>query len=57
MSELLGHSSAAVTLPIYAHTMEGVAREAVNRLADSLLSIGVMELESVRNGEKMVVAT
>jgi hypothetical protein len=36
--------------------MEGVAREAVNRLADSLLSNGVRELESVRNGEKTAVA-
>jgi integrase len=56
VSELLGHSSAAVTLSIYAHAMEGVAREAVNRLADSLLSNGVRELESVRNGEKTAVA-
>ena len=56
VSELLGHSSPSVTLSIYAHAMEGVAREAVNRLADSLLSHEVMEPESVRNGEKMAVA-
>jgi integrase len=37
VSELLGHSSPMVTLSTYAHAMEGVAREAVNRLADSLL--------------------
>ena len=38
VSELLGHSSPLITLSTYAHAMEGVAREAVNRLADSLLS-------------------
>lgn len=38
VSELLGHSSPSVTLSIYAHAIEGVARAAVNRLADSLLA-------------------
>jgi integrase len=44
VSELLGHSSPAITLSIYAHTMEGVAREAVNRLAESLLTSAPLEL-------------
>ena len=37
VSELLGHSSPAITLSTYAHVVEGVAREAVNRLADTLI--------------------
>lgn len=57
VSELLGHSSASVTLSIYAHAMEGVAREAVNRLADSLLGNPGIWLESVRNGEKSAVVS
>jgi integrase len=32
-SGLLAHSSPLITLSTYAHTMEGVARDAVNRLA------------------------
>jgi integrase len=37
VSELLGHSSPLITLSTYAHTTEGVARDAVNRLANSLV--------------------
>jgi integrase len=37
VSELLGHSTPAITMSYYAHTMDGMAREAVNRLAESLL--------------------
>lgn len=36
VSELLGHSSPTITLSTYAHTMEGVARTAVNQLASCL---------------------
>ncbi|MGC2632650.1 MAG: tyrosine-type recombinase/integrase [Candidatus Cybelea sp.] len=57
VSELLGHSSPLVTLSTYAHVMEGQGREAVNRLADSLLSTQASQLDSVRNGEKLAVAT
>lgn len=57
VSELLGHSSPLVTLSTYAHAMEGVAREAVNRLADSLLSDRARDGASVRKCEKMTVAT
>jgi integrase len=37
VSQLLGHSSPVVTLSTYAHVVEGVAREAVNVLANSLI--------------------
>jgi integrase len=37
VAQLLGHSSPVVTLSTYAHVIEGVAREAVNVLADSLV--------------------
>ncbi len=37
VSELLGHSTPAITLSTYAHTMQGQAREAVNRVADRFL--------------------
>jgi hypothetical protein len=37
--------------------MEGVAREAVNRLADSLLSNRAHDGASVRKCEKLAVAT
>lgn len=53
VSELLGHSSPLVTLSTYAHAMEGAARDAVNRLADSLLSKRAGGEESVRNREKL----
>jgi integrase len=51
VSELLGHSSPLITLSTYAHTMEGVARDAVNRLADSLVDVSRQE-PSVRKCEK-----
>lgn len=51
VSELLGHSSPLITLSTYAHTMEGVARDAVNRLADSLVGVSRREA-SVRKCEK-----
>jgi integrase len=35
---LLGHSSPVITLSTYAHIVEGVAREAVNVLANNLMS-------------------
>ena len=38
VSALLGHSSPMLTLSTYAHTMEGMGREAVNGLAKSLLT-------------------
>lgn len=57
VSELLGHSSPLVTLSTYAHAMEGVAREAVNRLADSLQSIRPREGALVRKCEKLTVTT
>lgn len=57
VSELLGHSSPLVTLSTYAHAMEGVAREAVNRLADSLLPSGSRQGTPVRNCEKLTVVT
>ena len=37
VSQLLGHSSPVITLSTYAHVIEGVAREAVNVLANSLI--------------------
>ncbi len=37
VSTLLGHSSPLLTLSTYAHVMEGMGREAVNGLAESLL--------------------
>lgn len=52
VSELLGHSSPLITLSTYAHTMEGVARDAVNRLADSLVDVSRREA-SVRKCEKL----
>jgi integrase len=55
VSELLGHSSPLITLSTYAHTMEGVARNAVNRLADSLVEVSRGE-QSVRKCEKSAVA-
>ncbi|MBV9333199.1 MAG: site-specific integrase [Candidatus Eremiobacteraeota bacterium] len=54
VSELLGHSSPLITLSTYAHTMEGVARNAVNRLADSLVEASRGE-QSVRKCEKSAV--
>lgn len=39
VSALLGHSSPMLMLSTYAHTMEGMGREAVNGLAKSLLTI------------------
>ncbi len=38
VSELLGHSSPMITLSTYAHVTEGVAREAVNVLANNLMA-------------------
>ncbi|MBV8725440.1 MAG: site-specific integrase [Candidatus Eremiobacteraeota bacterium] len=38
VSQLLGHSSPVITLSTYAHVIEGVARDAVNLLANSLIS-------------------
>ena len=38
VSELLGHSSPMITLSTYAHVIEGVAREAVNVLANNLMA-------------------
>jgi integrase len=38
VSELLGHSSPVITLSTYAHAIEGVAREAVNVLANKLMA-------------------
>lgn len=38
VSELLGHSSPTITLSTYAHVTEGVAREAVNVLANNLMA-------------------
>jgi len=38
VSTLLGHSTESITLSTYAHVVEGVAREAVNALADDLMS-------------------
>jgi integrase len=35
---LLGHSSPVVTLSVYARSIEGLGRRAVNELARSLLS-------------------
>jgi integrase len=55
VSELLGHSSPLITLSTYAHTMEGVARDAVNRLADCLVDASRGEA-SVRKREKSAVA-
>jgi integrase len=37
VSQLLGHSSPVITLSTYAHVIEGVARDAVNVLANSLI--------------------
>ncbi len=37
VSQLLGHSSPVITLSTYAHVIEGVAREAVNVLANNLI--------------------
>jgi integrase len=37
VSQLLGHSSPVITLSTYAHVIEGVAREAVNVPASSLI--------------------
>ena len=37
VSQLLGHSSPVITLSTYAHVIEGVAREAVNVVANSLI--------------------
>ncbi|MFZ0031801.1 MAG: hypothetical protein WAK84_08005 [Candidatus Cybelea sp.] len=37
VSQLLGHPSPVITLSTYAHVIEGVAREAVNVLANSLI--------------------
>ncbi|MGB6517765.1 MAG: hypothetical protein WBE79_04580 [Candidatus Cybelea sp.] len=37
VSQLLGHSSPVITLSTYAHVLDGVAREAVNVLANSLI--------------------
>jgi len=34
---LMGHSSPTVTLPVYARSIEGLGRQAVNELARSLL--------------------
>lgn len=56
VSELLGHSSPLITLSTCAHTMEGVARDAVNRLADSLADVSRGE-QSVRKCEKSAVAS
>jgi integrase len=38
VSALLGHSSPVITLSTYAHVIEGVAREAVNVLANNLMA-------------------
>jgi hypothetical protein len=38
VSVLLGHSSPTLTLSTYARSMEGLGREAVQRLAKSLLA-------------------
>ncbi len=38
VSELLGHSSPVITLSTYAHVIEGVARDSVNALANSLVA-------------------
>ncbi len=38
VSALLGHSSPVITLSTYAHVIEGVAREAVNVLANDLMA-------------------
>ena len=38
VSELLGHSSPVITLSTYAHVIEGVAREAVNLMANDLMA-------------------
>jgi integrase len=38
VTELLGHSTPAITMSYYAHTMDGMARDAVNRLTESLVS-------------------
>jgi integrase len=40
VSDLLGHSSKALTLSTYAHAMPGGGQAAVNNLARSLLTIG-----------------
>ena len=37
VSQLLGHSSPVITLSTYPHVIEGVAREAVHVLANSLI--------------------
>lgn len=37
-SALLGHSSPMITLSTFAHVVEGVAREAVNVLANDLMT-------------------
>jgi integrase len=37
VSQLLEHSSPVITLSTYAHVIEGVARAAVNVLANSLI--------------------
>lgn len=57
VSELLGHSSPMVTLSTYAHAMEGAARAAVNKLAESLRSERADPEQSVRKCEKMTMAT
>ena len=52
VSELLGHSTPTITMSTYAHAMEGMAREAVNRLAESLLTVArrpATPRENVRN--------
>jgi len=51
VAEPLGHSSPMLTLSTYAHAMEGAAKEAVNKLADSLVAYET-ESRSVRNVRK-----
>jgi integrase len=52
VSEMLGHSSPVVTLSIYAHTMEGAGKDAVNRLARTL-QIDARTTHLVRKCEKL----